>query len=108
MSLQTVVDAYRTLLTPIASLESVTGARISPLDVAGALRLALIMRQLKDMNYGAVPAGKKPEPHSFVKDLGVSIVGQVSAPHLRGGARADMVLLEMLYLHSRQPRLLRH
>ncbi|EJD46226.1 hypothetical protein AURDEDRAFT_103278 [Auricularia subglabra TFB-10046 SS5] len=71
MSLQLVVDAYRTLLAPSPVLESYTGARISPLDVLGALRLALIMRQLKDMNYKAIPSGKKAESHSFVKDLGV-------------------------------------
>ncbi|KZV81587.1 hypothetical protein EXIGLDRAFT_755501 [Exidia glandulosa HHB12029] len=75
MSLQLIVEAYRTLLTPFGALETATGARISPLDVAGALRLALIMRQLKDMGHSSARAqGKQTEQHSFVKDLAVLMV----------------------------------
>lgn len=75
MSLQTIVDAYRTLLTPFNALETATGVRISPLDVAGALRLALIMRQLKEMGHAnARKHGKQTEAHSFVKDLSVLMV----------------------------------
>ncbi|KAH7072323.1 hypothetical protein BKA62DRAFT_778722 [Auriculariales sp. MPI-PUGE-AT-0066] len=76
MSLQLVIDAYTTLLQPFSALETLTGARLSLLDVLGALRLALIMRQLKDGNYDSVPAHKQKEreSHSFFKDLCVLMV----------------------------------
>jgi len=76
MSLQLVVEAYRTLLTPFGALETLTGARLSPLDVLGALRLALVMRQLRDAGYDGVPAHrrKERESKSFVKDLAVLMV----------------------------------
>ncbi|KAI0318437.1 hypothetical protein OF83DRAFT_1116125 [Amylostereum chailletii] len=85
--LSPILSLYDKALMPLPAL-AWTGASISPLDVAGALRLAIALRQIREMLY-----------KEHIKTMGVSknARSNVSSPEPRGRARDVAATLVMVY-----------
>ncbi len=79
MSLQLIVEAYRWLLQPSAPFTWL-GYDISTLDLAAALRLCVVLRQLRDMMLQSHVQGMKGvksreiEPQSLVKSMSTTLI----------------------------------